>query len=331
MAAAAGAEGPVHRGAQLVHEQAVGESRVGELDLAQGQPDAVQGVVAEPAGLGERGPGGGERVPGARDGVGALVLHRVEQVREAAEVPAGLGQRGGVAWPSGQLRGMREGGGRRGLRRLGHHQHGGAEAREGLDARLPVHGVDEHGGVEAERGPGAGSGPVPAAGHLARGQGHGGAGQQPVPVGHVVAHLRGGQHERDGGGEPRALALGHGGGAHAAQRTRARGAPGLGRDARLSLRQNGDEQTVIVCDDPGELAVVSPKCQAQPAQMGHPLRLEPFSQPVRTRPHYAEQAASPVCRTRACRASYRPASFTRTSASPTRTAVAVVFSLSQQR
>ncbi len=313
-----------------MHEQPVGEACVREFDLAQRQPDAVQGVVAEPACLGERGPGGGERVPGARLGVGALVLDRVQQVREPSEVPARLGQRGRVARPSGELCGMREGGGRRGLRRLGHHEHGRAGARQRLDARLPVHGVDEHRRVEAERGPGAGTGPVPAAGHLARGRGNGGTGQQPVPVGHVVAHLRGGEDEGDGGGEPRTLALGHGGGAHPAQGAGSRRAPGAGRGTGLSLRQNGDEQPVIVRDDPRELPVVPAKCQTQPAQMGHPLRLEPLPQPVCARSDDAEQAASPVCRTRAWRAWYRPASFTRTSASPTRTAPAVVFSLSQQ-
>ncbi len=304
-----------------MHEQPVGEPRVGELDLAQREPDAVQGVVAEPAGLGERGPGGGERVPGTRFGVGAPVLDRVQQVREPPE----------VARPSGQLRGMRERGGRSGLGRLGHHEHGSAGAGQDLDARLPVHRVDEHRGVEAERGAGARTGPVPAAGHHARGGGDGGAGQQPVPVGHVVAHLGGGQDQRDGGREPGPLALGDGCRAHPAQRAGAGGAPGAGCGTRLSLRQNGDEQAVIVRDDPGELPVVSPKCQAQPAQMGHPFRLEPLPEPVRARPDYAEQAASPVCRTRACGASYRPASFTRTSPPPTRTAAAVVFSLSQQR
>lgn len=109
------------------------------------------------------------------------------------------------------------------------------------------------------------------------------------------------------------------------------GAPGARGGARLSLRQNGDEQTVVVRDDPGELAVVPAKCQAQPAQMGHPLRLEPLPQPVRAGSDYAEQTDSPVCRARACRASYLAPSLTRTPPLLTRTEAAVVFSLSQQR
>lgn len=59
------AEGAVHRGAQFVDEQPVGQSRVRELGVLEGEPDAVQGVVAQPPGLGERGAGGGEGVPGA--------------------------------------------------------------------------------------------------------------------------------------------------------------------------------------------------------------------------------------------------------------------------
>ncbi|GHI84628.1 hypothetical protein Sxan_19920 [Streptomyces xanthophaeus] len=40
--------------------------------------------------------------------------------------------------------------------------------------------------------------------------------------------------------------------------------------------------------------MVPAKCQAQPAQMGHPLRLEPLPQPVRAGSDYAEQTDSPV-------------------------------------
>src|SRR5690606_37721687 len=86
-------EGPPHRPPQLVHEQRVHQPVVGELGLAQGQGDAEHRVVAEPPGPLHRRPGGGERVPRPRPPVLLQILHRVQQVRDAAEQTARLAQR----------------------------------------------------------------------------------------------------------------------------------------------------------------------------------------------------------------------------------------------
>ena len=73
--------------------------------------------------------GGGQRIPGARRGVSFPVLHGVQEMREPSEEPPGLGERLRVAGPPGQDRGVREGGGGRGLGRFGDGQQRGARAR----------------------------------------------------------------------------------------------------------------------------------------------------------------------------------------------------------
>lgn len=105
-------------------EEDVGEPGVGELGVLQGEADAVEGVVGEPAGLLAGGAGGGERVPGAGRGVGGLVLDGVEEVGEAAEEAAGLGERRRVVRPAREDGGVREGGGGRGLGRFGDGEQG---------------------------------------------------------------------------------------------------------------------------------------------------------------------------------------------------------------
>jgi hypothetical protein len=128
-------------------------------------------------------------------------------MREPSEEPAGLGERLRVVGPAGEDGGVREGGRGGRLGGLGDRQERGAGARERLDAALPVDRVEEHGGVEAERGAGARPGPVPAPGDPAGGEREGPARQQAVPVDHVVADLGRGEDQRDGGREAGPLAL----------------------------------------------------------------------------------------------------------------------------
>ncbi len=188
---------------------------------------------------------------------------------------------------------MREGRGGGGLGGLGDRQQRGAGPREQLDAGLPVDGVDEQRGVEAELRTRARPGPVPARGDPARGRGHGAARQQAIPVRHVVAHLGGGQHQRDGGREPGTLAARDGRGTHGPQRAGSGGAPLPGGALGLSLRQDRDDQAVIVRDDPGELSVIGAKCQTEPAEVGHPLGLEPLRQAVSAGPDDSEHDHPP--------------------------------------
>lgn len=291
--AARRAEGPVHGLLELVGEQDVRQPPVDEVDLAQGEPDAVHRVVGQAPGLGQVGAGRRERVPGARRGVGRLVLHGVQEVREPPEQTARLGQRLGVVRPSGEYGRVREGrrGGR--LGRLGDREQGGARSRERLDRGLPVDRVDQDRRVEPEGGAGAGARPVPARGNLAGRQRHRPALQQAVPVGHVVADLRRGQDQRDGRGEPGALALGDRRRPHRAQRTGPGGAPASRAALDLSLRQNRDDQPVVVGHDPGELPVVGAKCQAEAAEMGHPLGPQALGEPMRAGPDDSEHDAPP--------------------------------------
>ena len=207
---AAVAEGPVHGAAQLVREQhdapACRRSNSASRSASRMPCSASS---AQPPGLGERGAGRGERVPGARRGVSFLVLHGVQQMREPAEEPAGLGERLGVARPPGEDGGVREGGGGRRLGRFGDRQQrvpGPASAsmptcRSTASTRTAVSKPT----LGARCGRPARS---QLGGHPAGGGGHRPARQQPVPVGDMVAHLGRGEHQRDGGGEPRALALG---------------------------------------------------------------------------------------------------------------------------
>ncbi len=282
------AEGAVDRVAQLVGEQDVRQPGVHEVRLAQREPYPVQRVVGEAPGLGQGCSGGCQGVPRTRRGVSFPVLHGVQEVGEPAEEPAGLGERLGVAGPPGEYRGVRERRGGGGLGRLGDRQDRGAGSGERLEAHLPVHGVDEHGGVEADAGAATGAGPAPARGDPARRERHRPAGQQPVTVGHVVAHLGGGEHQRDGGGEARALALRDGGGPHATQRAGTGGPASARRPLCLSLRQNRYQQTVIIRDQSGELPVVFAQCEAQPAQMRHPLGLESLTEPMTAGPDHPE-------------------------------------------
>lgn len=269
------------------------ELAVGELHLAQREPYAVKRVVAEPARLGQRGAGGGERVPGARRGVGLPVLDRVQQVGEPPEEPAGLRERRGVLRLPREVGGVGEGGGGGGLGGFGDRQQRGAGSGERLDPGLPVDRVDQEGGVEAEGRPGPRTRPVPPGGDPARGGGDRAAGQQPVPVGDVVADLGRGEDERDGGGEPGPLALGDRRGAHGAQRAGACGATSAGGEARLSLRQDGDDEAVVVRHDTGELSVIRPQGQAETAEMGHPLDPETFGEAVGAGPDDSEHDDPP--------------------------------------
>ncbi len=254
---------------------------VGELGLAQGEAYSVQRVVGEAAGLGERGAGRGERVPGTRRRVGLLVLHGVQEMREPAEEAPCLGEGRCVGGPSGQDRGVRERGGGGGLGRFGDGQDRCSGPGQGLDAELPLHRVHEYGGVEPDVGAGPRPGPPPAPGDPACGERHRPAGQQPVPVGDMVTHLRRGEHQRDGRREPRPLALRDGRGPHPAQRAGpGRTPPSSARPLDLSLRQHREDQAVVVGDNSRELTVISAQCETQPAQMRHPLRLETLTEPM---------------------------------------------------
>jgi hypothetical protein len=82
-------------------------------------------------------------------------------------------------------------------------------------------------------------------------------------------------------------------GAHPAQRARACRAPGPGRGLGLSLRQDRDEQPVVVGDDPRELTVVTAQGEAQPAQVRHPLGGEALTEPVTAGPDYSEHDDPP--------------------------------------
>ncbi len=257
----------------------------------------MQRVVAQPTGLCGGGAGGGQRVPGALGGVRGAVLHGVEEVGQPSEEPAGLGQRCGVPGAAREDRGVREGGGGRRLGGFGDDGQRGSGARELFDAHLPVDGVDEDGRVEAEGRAGTGARPVPAGGDLACRGGHRAAAQQPVPVGDVVAYLRRGEHQRDRSGQPRALALRHRGGPHAAQRAGPGGTALCCRPAGLGVRQDGHDQAIVIGDHPGELPMVTAQGEAQPAQMGHPLGLEPVGQAVGAGPDDSEHVTrSPVGR-----------------------------------
>ncbi|MGX1514828.1 hypothetical protein RKD44_006116 [Streptomyces collinus] len=184
---------------------------------------------------------------------------------------------------------------RRGLGRFGDGEQGRSGPGERLDAALPVHGVDQYGGVEADCTAAARSGRVPAGGDPAGGERDGTAGQQAVPVGDVVAHLGRGQHQGDGSREPGPLTVRDGRGAHPAQRAGPGGPPPGARTAPLglSLRQNRYEQPVVVRHDPRELSVVLAQREAQPAQMSHPLAREALSEPVPARPDDSEHDAPP--------------------------------------
>ncbi|GAA3240189.1 hypothetical protein GCM10020256_62000 [Streptomyces thermocoprophilus] len=215
---------------------------------------------------------------------------------EPAEEPSGLGERCRVAGPSGEDRGVRERGGGGGLGGLGDGEDRRAGPGQRLETGLPVHCVDEYGGVEADGAAAALPRAPPAGGDLAGGGGEGAAGQQPVPVGDMVADLGGGQHQGDGRSEPGALSVGDGRGAHAAQRAGSGLAASGGGVPGLSLRQDRYEKPVIVRRNSGELPVVLAEREAEPAQMCCPLRGEPLSEPVSARPDDPEHITprSPV-------------------------------------
>lgn len=223
----------------------------------------------------------------------ALVLHGVQEMREPSEEASGLGERFGVAGPSGQDRGVGEGGGGRRLGRFGDREDRRPGPGERLDADLPVHGVDQYGGVEPDGRAAARARRTPPGGHPASGARQRPAGQQPVPVGHMVTHLGRGEHQRDGGGEPGPLTLCHGRGAHATQRARSGRTPHSAVHFGLSLRQNGDKEPVVVRHDPRELTVVPTQREAQPAQMRHPLTGELVSEPMTTGPDDSEHDVPP--------------------------------------
>lgn len=212
---------------------------------------------------------------------------------QPSEELARLCERRHVLRPSGEYGGMCEGCRGRRLGRLGDGQQRGAGTGQRFDPALPVDGVEQYRRVEAELGAGARAGPVPARRDPARRGGHRLAGQHPVPVGDVVPYLRRRQHQRDGRRQACALAPGDGRGAHGAQRAGARGAPGGGGSLGLSLSQNRDDQAVVVGHDPGELTVVGAKCQTEPAQMGHPLGLEPVGEAMSAWPDDSEHDGPP--------------------------------------
>lgn len=214
-------------------------------------------------------------------------------MREAPEEPARLGERRHVARPAREYGGVREGGGRGRLGRLGDGEQRGARPGECLDAGLPVHRVDEHRRVEPQLRAGTRPRAVPAAGDPARGERHRPPPQHPVPVGDVVPYLRRGEHQRHGRGQACSLAFRDRSGSHSAKWARASCTAPSGAALGLSLRQNGDDQAVIVGDDAGELSVVRAKCQAQPAQMSHPLGLESFREPMAAGPHNSEHDDPP--------------------------------------
>lgn len=222
------------------------------------------------------------RVPGARRGVSFPVLHRVQETGEPPEQPPGLGERPGVARPSGQDGGVREGRRGRRLGRFGDGQNRRPGPRERLDAGLPVHGVHEHRRVEPDGGSGTGPHRVPARGHPARGERHRSPRQQPVPVREVVPHLGRGEDQRHGGRESRPLTPCDGRGTHPAQWTRPRCTPPTGGLLGLSLRQNGYEQPVVVGHHSRELPVILAQRETQSTQMRNPLGLEALTEPMPT-------------------------------------------------
>ncbi len=62
-----------------------------------------------------------------------------------------------------------------------------------------------------------------------------------------------------------------------------------GRPPGLSLRQDGDDEAVVVGDDAGELPVVTAQCEAQAAQVRHPLGLQSLAEAMATGPDDSEQ------------------------------------------
>ncbi len=292
-------EDPLDGPLGLVGEQDVHQRPVRELDVPQGQPDAVHGVPAQPFGLGAVGAGGVERVPRAARGVGLLVLGGVQQVRQPSEQPPGLGQRRLVPRPAGQHGGVRERGGGGGLGGLGDQQHRAAGRQFALQLALAGGRVQQDRGVEADHRGAARALAVPAPGDRP------GAGRDRAPGEHavlvldMVADLHRGERQRDGGRQPGTLAPGDRGRPHAAQRTRPGGPPagpgGGVPGGGLGLDQHRDDQPVVVGGGPRQLPVVVAQGQAEAAEMGHPARLEPLREPVAARPDDAEHVVPPCC------------------------------------
>lgn len=94
--------------AQFHHQKRADQAVVDEPGLLQRQPHTQDGVVAQFTGPVEPGAGGREWVPGTLAPVLLTVLHRVQQVGDAAEQASRLAQGFGIGGPPRQDGGVRE-------------------------------------------------------------------------------------------------------------------------------------------------------------------------------------------------------------------------------
>ena len=113
---------------EFADQQLLDQPSVGELGVGEREPDAEQGVIADPAGLRDRCAGGVQGIPGSPRAVRGLVLDRVQKVRDPAEEPTRLGQRLLVPRPSGQHRRITERRSRGPFGRLGDSEQARASA-----------------------------------------------------------------------------------------------------------------------------------------------------------------------------------------------------------
>ncbi len=288
-----GVEDPVDGALQLAAQERPHQPLVDEHGVGQGEPDPADGVVAEPAHLGAVRAGHGDRVPRAGRLVRVQVLHRVQQMRQPTEQAAGLRQRFGVARAVGEHRGVGEGGCGRRLRGLGDRQQRATGAGRPFDVRLPLDRPEQQRGVEAEPFAARGAHAVPGVGDPEGRERHRTAPHQAVAVGHMVTHLRRGQHQRHRRRQPCALTLRHVRRPHSAQRARTGTPPPLPGTLRLRFGEHRDDQAVVVGGHPRELSVLAAQGQAQPAQVGHPLGTQALAQAVTARPDDSEHRRSP--------------------------------------
>ncbi|ARE77813.1 hypothetical protein B6R96_30910 [Streptomyces sp. Sge12] len=271
-------EDPIDGTLQLAAQQRLHQPFVDEHRVGQGESDAVDGVVAEPAHLGAVRAGHGDRVPRAGRRVRVQVLHRVQQMRQPTEQTAGLRQRFGVARAVREHCGVREGGCGRRLRGLRDRQQRATGAGRPLDVRLALDRREEQRGVEAESFAACDSRTVPVVGDPAGRHRHRAAPHQAVAIGHMVTHLRCGKHQRHRRRQPRTLTLRHVRRPHPAQRARTGTPPPVPGTLRLRFGQHRDDQAVVVGGHPRELPVLAAQSQAQPAQVRHPLGTQALAQ-----------------------------------------------------
>ena len=187
---------------------------------------------------------------------------------------------------------MRERGGRRRLRRLGDGEQGRAGPGGRLDGRLPPDRLGQHADLEADFPPGPRARRRPARRERGRRRAHARRAERAVAVVGVVADLGRGENERHRCGEPCAVADGHLGAAHAAQRAASRRAP-LRRAVRLRLGQHRDDQSVVVGREPRRLAMIVAQRQAHTAQVRPPRVPELTAEAVPAWPNDPEHCPRP--------------------------------------